>query len=92
MTLKPALSHTRLTGWLLDVYPDRTGMAVWFLDDEGRRFRLLDPRLLDPPLCQPMHSRVRINRRDLADPGGKVGQVQPCAKADFKYIAECVGK
>ncbi|TLY12252.1 MAG: hypothetical protein E6K69_10975, partial [Nitrospirae bacterium] len=43
MTLKPALSHTRLTGWLLDVYPDRTGMAVWFLDDEGRRFRLLDP-------------------------------------------------
>jgi len=43
VTLKPALSHTRLTGWLLDVYPDRTGMAVWFLDDEGCRFRLLDP-------------------------------------------------
>jgi DNA polymerase-2 len=32
-----------LTGWLLDVYPDRAGMVVWFLDDDGRRLRLIDP-------------------------------------------------
>lgn len=43
MTLKPARSHNRLTGWLLDVYPDRAGMAVWLLTDEGHRLRLLDP-------------------------------------------------
>jgi len=43
VTLKPSPSHNRLTGWLLDVYADRDGMAVWLLTDEGRRLRLLDP-------------------------------------------------
>jgi DNA polymerase-2 len=32
-----------LTGWILDVYPVRTGMAVWFLDEQGSRRRLIDP-------------------------------------------------
>lgn len=43
MILKPARSHNRLTGWLLDAYPDSAGMAVWLLTDEGLRLRLLDP-------------------------------------------------
>ncbi|HXX76199.1 MAG TPA: DNA polymerase domain-containing protein [Nitrospiraceae bacterium] len=32
-----------LTGWLLDVYPVHDGMAIWLLDDEGSRRRLVDP-------------------------------------------------
>lgn len=35
-------SH-RLAGWLLDAYPVHDGMALWILDDEGIRCRLLDP-------------------------------------------------
>ncbi len=42
MTLKPR-SLNRLTGWLLDAYADRDGMAVWLLADGGRRLRLRDP-------------------------------------------------
>lgn len=30
-----------IEGWLFDVYPVRDGMAVWFLDGEGRPHRLL---------------------------------------------------
>jgi len=33
----------RLTGWLLDAYPVHDGMAIWILDDEGIRCRLVDP-------------------------------------------------
>lgn len=40
--LSGPLSH-RLTGWLLDVYPVQEGMAIWILDDEGVRRRLVDP-------------------------------------------------
>ncbi|MBM4134945.1 MAG: hypothetical protein FJ245_14415 [Nitrospira sp.] len=40
---QPGNRTNRLTGWLLDVYPDRAGMVLWFLDDEGRRLRLVDP-------------------------------------------------
>ncbi|MBX9658380.1 MAG: hypothetical protein K2X00_07415 [Nitrospiraceae bacterium] len=35
-------SH-RLAGWLLDAYPVHAGMAIWILDDEGIRCRLVDP-------------------------------------------------
>ncbi len=31
-----------LTGWLLDVYPVFAGMALWVLDDDGTRRRLID--------------------------------------------------
>lgn len=33
----------RLAGWLLDAYPVHDGMAIWILDDEGIRWRVVDP-------------------------------------------------
>lgn len=39
----PAPHSRRLTGWLLDAYPVYDGMAIWILDDEGIRCRLIDP-------------------------------------------------
>jgi DNA polymerase-2 len=41
--LKPGCSLIRLTGWLLDVYPDAAGMALWLVDERGARRRLTDP-------------------------------------------------
>ena len=32
-----------LSGWLLDLYPTPAGMALWVIDSERRRTRLLDP-------------------------------------------------
>lgn len=43
MILNPPRSPNHRTGWLLDVYPDSAGMALWLLTDEGHRLRLLDP-------------------------------------------------
>ena len=31
---------TLLTGWLLDVYPNETGLTVWLIGDDDRRLRL----------------------------------------------------
>jgi DNA polymerase-2 len=41
--MMPGLPSRRLTGWLLDAYPVQAGMAVWGIDDEGGRHRLIDP-------------------------------------------------
>ena len=32
-----------MRGWLLDLYPTPAGMALWVIDPEQRRTRLLDP-------------------------------------------------
>ncbi len=31
---------TEQTGWLIDLYPDETGLALWLLSDDGRRLPL----------------------------------------------------
>lgn len=41
--MMPGLPSRRLTGWLLDAYPVQAGMAVWGIDDDGGRHRLIDP-------------------------------------------------
>src|SRR6267142_5848430 len=46
-----------------------------------------DSRLLDPSLCQPVHSGVRIDGRNLANVPRIVRQVQSRAKADFENMA-----
>ena len=42
-TLKSDGSIIHLTGWLLDVYPDAAGMALWLVDEQGDRRLLHDP-------------------------------------------------
>lgn len=42
MMMSGLLPH-RLAGWLLDAYPVHDGMAIWILDDEGIRWRVVDP-------------------------------------------------
>lgn len=34
---------TEHTGWLFDLYPRADQMVLWFITDQGRRLRLLDP-------------------------------------------------
>ncbi|HSQ75288.1 MAG TPA: DNA polymerase domain-containing protein [Bacteroidota bacterium] len=31
-----------LTGWLFDLYPSPEGITLWFIDDEGRKYRAFD--------------------------------------------------
>jgi hypothetical protein len=52
----------------------------------------LDPPLLDPLLRQPVHSGVRINRRELTDSLRVVGQVQPGPEADLHNVAVSTGE
>ena len=47
----------------------------------------LDLRPPDPPLRQPVHPGVRIDRGDPADLGGVVRQVQARAEADLQNVA-----
>src|SRR5262249_3352990 len=47
----------------------------------------LDPRLSYPLLRQPVHPDVRIDRRDLADLGRVVRQVQARPEADLQHVA-----
>jgi hypothetical protein len=47
----------------------------------------LDPRLPDAPLRQAVHSTVGIDRRDLMDTGGVVGQVQAGPQANLQNLA-----
>lgn len=52
--MKPGCSITRLTGWLLDVYPDAAGMALWVVEEHGPRRLVHDPfhptfYVADPP-------------------------------------------
>src|SRR3954464_7839830 len=49
----------------------------------------LSARLLDPPLRQPVHARIRIDRRDLSHRRGIVRQVQPTAETDLQHFAAC---
>lgn len=37
------VAATAHTGWLFDLYPRGDRMVLWFITDEGRRLRLLDP-------------------------------------------------
>ena len=52
----------------------------------------LDAPLLDPFLRQPVHSGVRVNRRELVDPLRVVGQVQAGPEADLQNIPVGVGE
>src|SRR5581483_8665383 len=52
----------------------------------------LDPRLLDPFLRQPVHARVRVNRRELVDPFGVVREVQAGPEADLQNVAVSTGE
>ncbi|MGH7234740.1 MAG: hypothetical protein ACREIO_00005, partial [Nitrospiraceae bacterium] len=54
--MRPACLPTRLRGWLLDAYADRAGMAVWLLDEDNRRVRLLDPFRPTFYLAGPRHA------------------------------------
>jgi hypothetical protein len=48
--------------------------------------------LLDPLHCQPVHSRIRLNRRELADFFGVEREVQASPEAYFQYIAMSRGQ
>src|SRR5438046_53470 len=81
---EPARLPTCLRGWLLDVYADRAGMAVWLLEEDGRRLRLLDPFRPTFYLAGPRHAldaalralprrgcpltTSRVERRELGSP------------------------
>jgi hypothetical protein len=52
----------------------------------------LDSRLLDAFLRQPVHSGVRIDRRELADALGVVRKVQAGAEADFENVPMSTGE
>jgi hypothetical protein len=52
----------------------------------------LDPPLLDPLLRQPVHSGVRINRRERVDSFGVVRQVQAGPEADLHNVAVSTGE
>lgn len=41
--MKSGYSLIRLTGWLLDVYPDAAGMALWIVEENGTRRLVHDP-------------------------------------------------
>jgi len=71
---------TSLFGWLFDLYPDREGMAVWFIDRQGRAHHLRDsftpvfyvrgPRQDLHDVCQMLraqHALVSLRRTERLD-------------------------
>jgi hypothetical protein len=52
----------------------------------------LDAPLLDPLLRQPVHSWVRIDRRELMDSNRVGRQVQPGAEANLRHVPMSTGE